>query len=108
MDDHSQAETLRQIQSALEAARQVFTRFTLGAIEAEYKAGHDPVTEADKSVDAVLRKQLHREDEGWLSEESVDDLSRLDKKRVWIVDPLDGTREFVAGIPEFCVSVAMV
>jgi myo-inositol-1(or 4)-monophosphatase len=108
MDIHSQAETLQRIQSALEAASHVFTRFTPGAIGAEYKAGHDPVTEADKSVDSVLRKQLLREGEGWLSEESVDDLSRLDKKRVWIVDPLDGTREFVAGIPEFCVSVAMV
>jgi len=108
MDSHSQAETLQRIQAALEAARQVFTRFTSGAIEAEYKAGHDPVTDADKSVDAVLRKELLREGEGWLSEESVDDLSRLDKTRVWIVDPLDGTREFVAGIPEFCVSVAMV
>jgi myo-inositol-1(or 4)-monophosphatase len=51
---------------------------------------------------------LLREGEGWLSEESADDLSRLEKKSVWIVDPLDGTREFVAGIPEFCVSVAMV
>jgi myo-inositol-1(or 4)-monophosphatase len=108
MSSSSHAETLQRIHSALEAARQVFTRFTLGAIEAEYKAGHDPVTEADKSVDAVLRRQLLREGEGWLSEESVDDLSRLEKKRVWIVDPLDGTREFVAGIPEFCVSVAMV
>lgn len=108
MSSSSHAETVQRIHSALEAARQVFTRFTLGAIEAEYKAGHDPVTEADKSVDAVLRKQLLREGEGWLSEESADDLSRLEKKRVWIVDPLDGTREFVAGIPEFCVSVAMV
>jgi myo-inositol-1(or 4)-monophosphatase len=108
MADHSQAETLQRIQSALESARPVFSRFTLGAIEAEYKAGHDPVTEADKAVDAVLRRELLREGEGWLSEESVDDLSRLEKNRVWIVDPLDGTREFIAGIPEFCVSVAMV
>src|SRR5712692_1127594 len=108
MSSSSHAETVQRIHSALEAARQVFTRFTLGAIEAEYKAGHDPVTEADKSVDAVLRRQLLREGEGWLSEESVDDLSRLEKNRVWIVDPLDGTREFVAGIPEFCFSVAMV
>lgn len=108
MSNHSHAETLQRIQSALDAAGQVFTRFTLGAIEAEYKAGHDPVTEADKAVDAVLRQELLREDEGWLSEESVDDPSRLKKRRVWIVDPLDGTREFVAGIPEFCVSVAMV
>lgn len=102
------SETLERIQSALDAAREVLTRYTPGAIEAEYKIGHDPVTEADKAVDAVLRKNLLREGEGWLSEESVDDPSRLNKKRVWVVDPLDGTREFVAGIPEFCVSVAMV
>ncbi len=108
MSSSSHAETLQRIHSALESARQVFTRFTLGAIEAEFKAGHDPVTEADRAVDAVLRRELLREEEGWLSEESVDDLSRLEKKRVWIVDPLDGTREFVAGIPEFCVSIAMV
>src|ERR1700687_5176828 len=108
MNSSFQTETLHRIHSALESARQVFARFTLGAIEAEYKAGHDPVTEADTAVDAVLRRELLREGEGWLSEESVDDLSRLEKKRVWIVDPLDGTREFVAGVPEFCVSVAMV
>ena len=108
MHSSAQAETLQRIQSALESARQIFSHFTLGAIEAEYKAGHDPVTEADKAVDAALRQELLRDGEGWLSEESVDDLSRLEKSRVWIVDPLDGTREFVAGIPEFCVSVAMV
>ena len=108
MTSHSHAETLHRIQSALEAARVVLNRFTPGAIEAEYKVGHDPVTEADRQVDAVLRKELLRDGEGWLSEESVDDFTRLEKSRVWVVDPLDGTREFVAGIPEFCVSVAMV
>ena len=108
MTNPSNAETLQRIQRALEAARTVFGRFTSGAIEAEYKIGHDPVTEADREVDAVLRKELLRDGEGWLSEESVDDFSRLEKSRVWVVDPLDGTREFVAGIPEFCVSVAMV
>jgi len=108
MNSISSLETLQRIQSALDAAREVLNRYTPGAIETEYKVGHDPVTEADKAVDAVLRKNLLREDEGWLSEESVDDPVRLHKKRVWVVDPLDGTREFVAGIPEFCVSVAMV
>jgi myo-inositol-1(or 4)-monophosphatase len=100
--------TLSRIQSALEAAREVLQRFTPGQIQAEYKAGHDPVTEADRSVDAVLRKNLLRDGEGWLSEESVDDFKRLDESRVWVVDPLDGTREFVEGIPEFCVSVGLV
>ena len=108
MSNQSQAEILERIALALDAARAVFGRFTAGAIEAEYKAGHDPVTEADKELDAVLRRTLLRPDEGWLSEESVDDLTRLEKSRVWVVDPLDGTREFVAGIPEYCVSIAMV
>ena len=108
MTDSSYQEVLRRIQSAIEAAREVFSRFTPGEIAAEYKAGHDPVTEADKALDSVLRKELLRAGEGWLSEESMDDFTRLGKKHVWIVDPLDGTREFVAGIPEFCVSIAFV
>src|SRR6202051_5203769 len=103
----SSKEILERIHAALEAARTVLNRFTPGAIEAEYKVGHDPVTEADRAVDDVLRKTLLRAGEGWLSEETVDDFTRLDKKRVWVVDPLDGTREFVQGIPEFCVSIAM-
>src|ERR1700721_4894842 len=101
-------EILERIHAALEAARTVLSRFTPGAIATEYKVGHDPVTEADRAVDDILRKTLLRADEGWLSEETVDDFTRLDKERVWVVDPLDGTREFVEGIPEFCVSIAMV
>ncbi len=104
----SYADILQRIQSALDAARPVFARFTPGEIETEYKAGLDPVTEADRAVDALLRQNLLREGEGWLSEESADDLSRLDKSRVWVVDPLDGTREFVLGLPEFCVSIGFV
>ncbi len=110
MNSDSNSETLRRIATALESARHIFERFTPGAIEAEYKVGHDPITEADRSVDAALRKELLRNDydEGWLSEETVDDFTRLGKRRVWVVDPLDGTREFVSGIPEFCVSIGMV
>jgi myo-inositol-1(or 4)-monophosphatase len=102
------SEILTRIDNALEAARAVFSRFTAGAIEAEFKAGHDPVTEADRAVDAVLRENLLRDGEGWLSEESGDDHSRLAKQHVWVVDPLDGTREFVQGLPEFCVSIGFV
>ena len=101
-------ETLERIHAALEAGREVLNSFTPGAIDAEYKAGHDPVTAADRAVDAVLKKHLLRDGEGWLSEETIDDQSRLGKERVWVVDPLDGTREFVQGIPEFCISIAMV
>jgi len=102
------ADILKRIHSALVASRAVFARFTPGAIETEYKIGHDPVTEADRALDEVLRKELLRDGEGWLSEESVDDPIRLQRSRVWVVDPLDGTREFVKGIPEFCVSIGFV
>jgi len=105
---NSYSQILERIHAALEASRVVFSRFTPGEIDAEYKAGHDPVTEADRALDAVLRKELLREGEGWLSEESVDDPIRLQRSQVWVVDPLDGTREFVQGIPEFCVSIGFV
>ncbi|MFY9682784.1 MAG: inositol monophosphatase family protein, partial [Candidatus Sulfotelmatobacter sp.] len=99
MESKSYTQVLERIHSALEASRKVFARFTPGEIEAEYKVGHDPVTEADRALDAVLHKELLRSGEGWLSEESVDDPIRLQHSRVWVVDPLDGTREFVQGIP---------
>jgi myo-inositol-1(or 4)-monophosphatase len=108
MANNSYADVLERIRAAIELSRGVFARFTPGEIAAEYKSGHDPVTEADTALDAVLRKTLLRDGEGWLSEETADDLTRLNYERVWVVDPLDGTREFVEGIPEFCVSIAMV
>jgi len=108
MESKPYAQILHRIQAALEASRAVFARFTPGAIETEYKIGHDPVTEADRALDSVLRKELLRDGEGWLSEESVDDPIRLQRSRVWVVDPLDGTREFVKGIPEFCASIGFV
>ncbi|MGC2542236.1 MAG: inositol monophosphatase family protein, partial [Candidatus Sulfotelmatobacter sp.] len=108
MHSNSYPRILERIRAALEASRTVFGRFTPGAIDTEYKTGQDPVTEADRALDAVLRKELLREGEGWLSEESVDDPVRLQRSQVWVVDPLDGTREFVLGIPEFCVSIGFV
>jgi myo-inositol-1(or 4)-monophosphatase len=108
MIPQQEQEVLERIGSALAAAHAILAHFTPGAVEAEYKAGHDPVTEADRTIDSLLRHLLQRPGEGWLSEESTDDHMRLERDRVWIVDPLDGTREFVAGIPQFCVSVALV
>jgi myo-inositol-1(or 4)-monophosphatase len=102
-------ETLKRIQEALEAAVKALSPFIPGAVKADQKSfGRGPVTEADREANRVLREVLIRGEEGWLSEESADDLERLNKRRVWVVDPLDGTLEFVAGIPEWCVSVALV
>src|ERR1017187_4563796 len=108
MSSFNSKETLERIHAALESARPLVDPLPPGGLEAEYKVGHDPVTEADRAVDTILRQTLLRAGEGWLSEETVDDFTRLDKTRVWVVDPLDGTREFVQGIPEFCISIAMV
>lgn len=99
---------LARIARALGAAGEALAAFTPGEVEARKKAGGSPVTEADDLVDRVLREMLPREGEGWLSEETVDSPERLECSRVWIVDPLDGTKEFVEGLPEWCVSVGLV
>ncbi|MCK4959592.1 MAG: 3'(2'),5'-bisphosphate nucleotidase CysQ, partial [Planctomycetes bacterium] len=97
---------LAKIEYALGLAREKAETFSSGRIAAELKAGGDPVTAADIEINSVLQEALVEDDDGWLSEETVDDLVRLKKHRVWIVDPVDGTREFVAGIDEWCISVA--
>ena len=100
---------LERIHEALQKAVSAISSFVPGAVKADQKpSGRGPVTEADRVADRVLREALLREGEGWLSEESTDDPTRLEKERIWVVDPLDGTLEFVAGIPEWCVSVALV
>jgi len=74
------------------------------------KDASSPVTEADIAVDALLRQRLMSDGEGfgWLSEESLDDPARLDARRVWIVDPIDGTRAYIAGFTDWAVSAALV
>ena len=102
-------ETLRRISEALDAAVGALSAFVPGAVKADHKSGgRGPVTAADRAVDQVLREILLQNGDGWFSEETVDDFERLKKERVWVVDPLDGTREFVQGIPEWCVSIGLV
>ena len=63
------------------------------------KGASSPVSEADIAVNDLLEKRLRAAtpDYGWLSEESADDAARLGKPKVWIVDPIDGTRGYLAG-----------
>jgi myo-inositol-1(or 4)-monophosphatase len=74
------------------------------------KGASSPVSEADIRVNDLLEKRLRTAtpDYGWLSEESADDERRLGKHLVWIVDPIDGTRGYLAGREDWCVSVALV
>ena len=100
---------LVRIREALEAAGKTLAAFNPAAVGSSQKpSGRGPVTEADRAVNRVLRDALLHDGEGWLSEESMDDSERLEKSHVWIVDPLDGTLEFIAGVPEWCVSIGWV
>jgi myo-inositol-1(or 4)-monophosphatase len=74
------------------------------------KGASSPVSEADIAVNDLLENRLRSAtpDYGWLSEESADDEVRLGKPLVWIVDPIDGTRSYLAGREDWCVSVALV
>ncbi len=103
----ARAEDLERIVAALAEARAVLRRFG-GVIASRPKGDLGPVTDADLAVDAALARSLPRPDEGWLSEETEDDPGRLAQRRVWIVDPIDGTRQFIEGSPEWSVSVALV
>jgi myo-inositol-1(or 4)-monophosphatase len=104
----SRHQDLARIENALRAAAELLRRFSRADIAIAFKDGGDPVTQADWAVNDLLGKMLPRDGEGWLSEESRDDGRRLNKQRVWVVDPLDSTKEFVQGIPEWCVSIGLV
>jgi len=74
------------------------------------KGASSPVSEADIAVNDLLEQQLRSATPGygWLSEESADNATRLDRRFTWIVDPIDGTRAYLAGREDWCVSVALV
>jgi len=74
------------------------------------KAGASPVSEADIAVNNFLSSRLPPllPDAGWLSEETEDNAARLNAKTVWVVDPIDGTRAYLAQRPDWSISVALV
>lgn len=90
-------------------AGKIILKYYHGSYTIRDKGLNDPVTTADLEADAFLRNRILSEfpDDGWLSEETRDSTARLAQRRVWVVDPLDGTIEFIHGIPEFVVSIAL-
>jgi len=99
------------VAAALEAGAIIRSLYGTGiAVVEKGDRGDSPLTEADTRANERLRSRIVAAfpDDGWLSEESRDTAERLGKRRVWIVDPLDGTKEFVRQIPELAVCVALV
>jgi myo-inositol-1(or 4)-monophosphatase len=99
--------------AAREAGALALPFFRTGAQTAAkvwYKGQSSPVTEADIALDQFLKKRLTDllPEAGWLSEETADDPSRLERQYVWIVDPIDGTRAFSTGHPDWAVSIGLV
>lgn len=104
--NHLLAETV----AITKAAGDVVMSYYQSSYDVKDKAPDNPVTEADLASDTLLKERLLAllPEAGWLSEETRDNPDRLDKKYLWCVDPIDGTKEFIMGIPEFTISVALV
>ncbi|MGD9315342.1 MAG: 3'(2'),5'-bisphosphate nucleotidase CysQ [Anaerolineae bacterium] len=97
---------------AVRLARQagnLIMQYYQSGLDVDHKTGDEPVTEADRAADDLIFAGLSAAfpGDGLLTEESEDDLSRLEKERVWIVDPLDGTTEFITETGEFSVQIAL-
>ena len=97
-------------QEAARAAGKVILRWYESDYTVRQKGSDSPVTEADTEANRCIHEHVARAfpDDGWLSEETRDSPARLGKTRVWVVDPLDGTKEFIKHIPEFCVCIGLV
>lgn len=98
------------LEEAIRTAGAEALRLATEGFETIQKPDQSPVTSADLAVNHLLHTDLLSAfpHDGWLSEESPDDAIRLKKARVWVVDPIDGTKAFINKVPEFCISVALI
>ena len=109
-DAQSHLKDLDLLRDAGAEAATIAMRYFRRQPETWMKSGQSPVSEADIAVDRFLRNELMaaRPDYGWLSEETEDDLARLERPATFVVDPIDGTRGFLDGSDAWCVSLAVV
>ena len=101
---------LEAVSAIVGEAGRIAARRCGGSFERWEKASGSPVCDIDLEIDAFLRERLTELDPeaGWLSEETLDASDRIERPRLWVVDPIDGTRDYLAGRPGWCVSVALV
>ena len=96
------------LSGAVRAAGALALSYTRANLKHWTKGKDSPVSEADIAVDALLKERLAPTAYEWLSEEAEDNFTRLDARRVWVIDPIDGTRAFIAGKPDWTISAALV
>ncbi len=101
---------LEAVSSVAREAGALAMRHWRGDFEQWEKSPGNPVSEVDLAVDQLLQRRLAEldPDAGWLSEETADSAERLLLPRVWVVDPIDGTRDFVRGRRGWAISIALV
>jgi myo-inositol-1(or 4)-monophosphatase len=102
-----------ELESAERAAREagsIIMALYQGKFDVQEKSKNNPVTSADLEANRRIREIIRGRfpDDGWLSEEDKDNSHRLSCARVWVVDPIDGTKEFIEGVPQFAVSIGLV
>jgi len=101
---------LDTIRFALSQAGERLNRITYEGLKIQVKSDGSPVTNADLEVNQIVQQTLLDvfPKDAWLSEESPDDSPRLHTQRVWILDPIDGTKPFIKGLPHYTISLALV
>ncbi len=106
----TESRELKVAREAADAAGEIIRGFYRQRFEVWQKSKDQPVTDADLAADKALKTILLGAfpNDGWLSEETADSPERLSLRRLWVVDPIDGTKEFIRGIPEFSISIALV
>jgi myo-inositol-1(or 4)-monophosphatase len=98
-----------RLAAAIREGGAIALKFFRGTLKSWTKGkGDSPVSEADIAVNDLLRERLPVTGDGWLSEESENDPARLNARRVWVVDPIDGTRAYIAGREDWSISAALV
>ena len=108
----SQSALSREVEVAERLAREAGTlvmRYHGDKLEVERKAGNEPVTIADREASDLIVHGLRQAfpDDVIISEENADDLRRLEARRVWYIDPIDGTKDFIRGEDGFCVMIGL-
>jgi myo-inositol-1(or 4)-monophosphatase len=105
---HDILSALEKAEAAAREAGRAILKYYKKTYDVRDKGADSPVTSADLEANQILHKRLQCPDFGWLSEESADSPDRLNRTTLWVVDPLDGTRDFLLGTDEFAISIGLV
>lgn len=109
MTDGQLEQVIRSMEASIIEASKEIMRIYNDGFDVEIKSDNSPVTKADLASNRIIHEHLKQYTEiGWLSEEDKDDLSRLTKKYVFVVDPLDGTQDFIEHDNSFSINLALV